>query len=710
MKNINEILAKREGTPLAQHLEEVAQLAVIVARNLHLDEKIAYKGAILHDIGKVSPLFQQTLKPNYIHKPGFIFRHEIASLFFISLLAGKEKTPIIEMIVAHHKSIYQDAGGKGILDLVETDPNCLKKHLEDFENWSIDALQIATAFGIDLKPVTRKQAEESFWEVVEYCEVKKYGYSEWKGVLIAADYLASALEGRIGDLIPKLYVRPDVQYYHNRKSNWYPLSLITTVDSRRHTLVTAPTGAGKTDFLIRRCKDRIFYTLPFQASINAMYERIKCDLKDTCADIRLLHASSSLKIEEGKVEEKILQRHIGASVKVLTPHQMASLVFATKGYEALIADLKGCDVILDEIHTYSETIQAIVLKIVEILCSIGCCVHIGTATMPTVLYNKLLILLGGKKNVYEVKLPDEILDTFDRHIIRKADSMASLKDVIHEAIKEKQKILIVCNRVKQAQELYLEIQKTYANIPKMLIHSQFKRVDRNKLEADLKTIYNDSKEACIVVSTQVVEVSLDISFDLMITECAPIDALIQRFGRINRERNEITIGHYKTIYVLQPPINENDAKPYKLETLQQTFEILPDGKLLKERNIQNLIDIVYPAIQFVNIDLNAVFKDGKWLIKELWHNPKSALFDTLDIDSVTCIDEYDREVYENEKYSKQAEMEMPVSYRSVGYRGLDKSQSGSKPFIIPHKAYDTKLGFLPDFAKPEFYDTSLQFL
>ena len=209
-------------------------------------------------------------------------------------------------------------------------------------------------------------------------------------------------------------------------------------------MVTAPTGAGKTDFLLRRCKGRVFYTLPFQASINAMYERIKEDLKDTSADVRLLHAASSIKIENGKVEEKVLQRHIGASVKVLTPHQMASLVFATKGYEAMIADLKGCDVILDEIHTYSETTQAIVLKIVEILCNIGCRVHIGTATMSTVLYNRLVTILGGTANIYEVKLPDIVLNTFDRHIIYKSDSFESLAGVISKAIAQNQKNLLYC--------------------------------------------------------------------------------------------------------------------------------------------------------------------------------------------------------------------------------------------------------------------------
>lgn len=664
----------------------------------------------MHDIGKVSSLFQQTLDKNFHRPPGFIFRHEIASLFFISLLNEEEKYPVIDMIVAHHKSIYQDAGGKGVLDMVENDPDCLSRHLKNFEKWSKDALSILSFFGFEISPITIQQAETNFWKVVDYCESKKYGYSQWKGVLIAADHLASAMEGYSDALLNRLYIQPDFSYYHSRKSELYPLSLLPVNDERLHTLVTAPTGAGKTDFLIRRCKGRVFYTLPFQASINAMYERIKDDLKETNADVRLLHAASRITMENGKIEEKILQRHIGASVKVLTPHQLASLAFATKGYEAMIADLKGCDVILDEIHTYSETTQAIVLKIVEILCNINCRVHIGTATMPTALYNRLIDILGGEKNVYEVNLPDDVLNTFDRHIIHKADSIDSLKTVIDNAIKQRQKILLICNQVKRSQKLYKTLIDNYPEVSKMLVHSRFKRGMRSQLENELRNIYNKSSEACLVVSTQVVEVSLDISFDLMITECAPIDALIQRFGRINRKRTKDSIGHYKPIYVLNPPTEKADALPYGLEVLKRTFEALPNGELMKEKNSQELIDRVYPSIEFVDIDLSSVFKDGKWRIKELWHNPKSALLETLDIDSVTCIEESDREFYETAYYAEQAKLEIPVSYRSVAYNKLEKSTAGSHPFIIPSKAYNPELGFLIEFAKPEFIDVTQRFL
>ena len=213
-----------------------------------------------------------------------------------------------------------------------------------------------------------------------------------------------------------------------------------------------------------------------------------------------------------------------------------------------------------------------------------------------------------------------------------------------------------------------------------------------------------------MVSTQVVEVSLDISFDLMITECAPIDALIQRFGRINRKRTKETIGKYKPIYVLAPSENKSEALPYDMDILKLTYNILPNAELMKEQHVQQMIDSVYTDNRFVDIDIHSAFKKEQWQLKELWHNPKSALWEMLDIDSVTCINEVDKEKYENGSYEEQAKLEIPVSYRTVAYAGLDKSEAGSKPFIIPAKAYDEVLGFLSEYTKPNFYDVTTRFL
>ncbi len=704
------ILAKHEdsgGMPLTTHLRCVADASVVLARHLGLDEELAQKGAILHDIGKVSPLFQCTLKNGFIQQPGFVFRHEIASLLFISLFPIEERGFLIDMIVAHHKSVSKDIGGKGILDL-DDNMDCFGRHSTEFAEWCPIALDILAKFGIKTHPLSIEEASDNYDFVIDYCCGKKLNYSRWKGLLMAADHYASALEDKTEDSLGKLFINPNLNFY-NRIHPLYPLSLISTNDKRMHTLVTAPTGAGKTDFLLRRCKGRVFYTLPYQASINAMYDRIKNDLRDTDAQVYLLHASSELKVRDKGIEERILQHHIGASVKILTPHQMASIVFGIKGYESMLLDLEGCDVILDEIHTYSSETQAIVLKIIEILKSIGCRIHIGTATMPSILYEKILTLLGGSSDVYEVSLPESILNSFNRHIIYKVLDIDSCKDVLDNAVRNGQKVLIVCNQVGRSQTLFESLTSFYPDTCRMLIHSRFKRSDRTQLEQLLKDEYNTSNGACIVVSTQVVEVSLDISFDVMITECAPIDAMIQRFGRINRKRTKETIGKYKSIYVVQPPKDETDALPYNIDILQKSYDVLPDNGLLQESMLQTMIDAVYPDTKFMNLDYSGVvFVDGKWTIKELCHHAKSALLEVLDINSAVCIQESDQEEYLHTPANRMM-LEIPVSYRSIAYRKLKQINVGSRPFIIPDRAYDEEKGLLIENARPELF-TQYEFL
>ena len=555
--------------------------------------------------------------------------------------------------------------------------------------------------------VSLEEAKENYEYVIDYCDGRKKGCSEWRGLLMAADHMASAMETTFEMPLDKLFIKPDLSFY-NRQSELYPLSLISSDSKKMHTLVTAPTGAGKTDFLLRRCRGRVFYTLPFQASINAMYDRIKNDLSNTNAQVHLLHASSNLKVKDGKIEESIMQRHVGASVKVLTPHQMASVVFGIKGYEAMAMDLKGCDVILDEIHTYSDVMQSIVLRIIEILVALECRVHVGTATMPTVLYQKILQLLGGADAVYEVKLDPLTLQSFNRHQIYKLEDKKESYDVIASAIESNSKVLIVCNQVKRAQKLYESIEELYPDVKKMLVHSRYKRSDRAKLETKLREDFNQLENVpCIVVSTQVVEVSLDISFDIMITECAPIDALTQRFGRINRKRTRDTIGHYKPIYVIAPSEDDKEALPYSLDVLKDTFRVLPDsGDIMEECHVQEMIDKVYPKIDFQNIDFTGVaFLEGKWVLKALCHHPKSALLETLDINSAVCITEEDKDRYLCANGLERIEMEIPVSYHSIAHRNLDQLNKGSHPFVIPNKGYDEEKGLLPDLCKIEYYQS-----
>jgi len=701
------ILAKSDGSEsasLTKHLQDVSDVAARIARSIGLDENIARKGAVLHDIGKVSPYFQQTLKADYIREPGKVFRHEIASLFFISLLDENEKNDVVDMIVAHHKSVENDARGLGMIDM-DDNIDSFSVHSKDFDQWSDIAVSILAEFGLEKHHISLDEAENNYEYALNRCLDKGCGCSKWKGLLMAADHFASSLKDKTYNNLDKLFVKPELSFY-NRQNDLYPLSLKSSDSDKRHTIVTAPTGAGKTDFLLRRCNGRVFYTLPYQASINAMYERISSDLSDTDAYVSMLHAASSLMIEDNNIEEMILQRHVGASVKVLTPHQIASVVFGIKGYESMALDIQGCDVILDEIHTYSDVIQAIVLRVVEVLIHLNCRVHIGTATMPSVLYDKIMSILGGADNVYEVKLSKQELTTYNRHVVGKIENFDCCINKIDEAVSNGQRILIVCNQVKRAQERYTELKSRYSDVRMLLIHSRFKRGRRKELENLLKNEFNDTSETCIVVSTQVVEVSLDISFDMMITECAPIDSLIQRFGRINRKRSKDNIGVYKKVYVISPSDDKKKCMPYSVDVLRRSFDMLPNGELLKETDVQMMLDKVYPEIMITNIDFSGVaFADGRWTIKELCHRQKSSLLEVLDIDSATCVTESDKEEYKICNTKQASELEIPVSYRSVGYKKLEQINCKTMPFVIPDRAYSDEMGLVAENIRPEFFGT-----
>ena len=703
MKMTSPILAKsaQEGNlSLLEHTQHVVLAIELFAKkfNLNIDPEVARKGAVLHDLGKAHPHFQRKI----YHQRGaslldsfewdFIHRHEISSLAFLPCFPAFEWDILIDLVVAHHKSIINDPGAKGILDLTRF-RDTIDNHLKDWEDWHSHGLEIIRHFGYPVNDISREEAKAALYYAVNYCDKKRNGVSLLRGLLKSADHFASAFTHNTQQQLTSLFEVPDLKYYHgeSRKNNIYPLSQLPTDDIRRHTFVIAPTGAGKTDFLLKRCRNRVFYILPFQASINAMWERIKGNVPNK--DVRLLHATSRIVMKDNN-DEQILQPLIGSSVKVLTPHQLAAVIFGIKGYENMVLDLYGTDIILDEIHTYSDFSMAMVLELVKTLIRLNCNIHIGTATMPTTLYKKLFGILGGADNVYEVKLPPAVLDTFDRHLIDKIEDEELINNILKEAFANGEKVLLIFNTIKKAQSAFEKLLDNFPDIPKMLIHSRFKRADRVMLETKLKKEFNGDGDGngnsglspCLVVSTQVVEVSLDISFDRMITECAPLDSLIQRFGRINRIRNEHTLGKYKPIHVIQPA---NNPLPYKSEILKASFDQLPDNfELLKEKSLQEKLDKVYPDINTKEIDIHLIYRNDRYIIKELTDNKKSILIDALKIEGATCILESDRDTYINADWEARQQFEIPVNYQTImRYKDrYEQLEVGSYPFVIPQHA------------------------
>lgn len=708
MQSVNNILAKSinyGSLNLPDHTKHVVVAIDCFAQNFEFgfNSELAKRGAILHDIGKAHPHFQKRLQNNYFssleedRENNYIHRHELSSLAFLPAFPKDEWNSLIDMVVAHHKPIINDIKERGILDLEDKYRNWIDNHLKEWEDWSIYGFQLLKQYGIEAA-FSKDEAKNAIEYVVAYCENKSLGWSPWRGLLMGADHFASAFMNNTKKQTAHLFEKPDLKYYFDiqRQSSIYPLSQISVSDTRPHTLVVAPTGAGKTDFLLKRCKGRIFYTLPFQASINAMWERMKNTIPNK--DIRLQHATSKIVVGD-KLEEILLQPLVGSSVKVLTPHQMAAIIFGTPGFESVMLDLKGCDIILDEIHTYSDYSQSMVLEIVKMLLMLDCRIHVGTATMPTILYNELLQILGGEEFVFEVKLSNAIIESFNRHQIYKLANDYDINNILRKAFAKKEKVLVIYNTINKAQDEFKKLQDNHPEIPMLLIHSRYKRADRVNIEALLKTKFNgdgsekyrDGLYPCLVVSTQVVEVSLDISFDRMITQCAPLDSLIQRFGRVNRKRNINTIGKFKPVHVIEPSGN---VLPYKMDILRASFEQLPDnGEVLEEKDLQMKIDLVYPILERKEIDLHLIFNDDKFKLKELTNRKSAVLVDALEIESASCILSEDRDKYLLANWEERIQMEIPINWKTISrYRKQYEQLSvGSNPFVVPQNPEDYKI-------------------
>jgi CRISPR-associated endonuclease/helicase Cas3 len=605
----------KKGIDLFVHENSVCDSAISINQmgEYNLDNRIIKWFGIIHDLGKANPLFLSNML-KITDAREVCCRHEISSVLFIDVVPEEIRDIVAMLVLSHHKSISynEERSIRKIVDISGRDESWFSKrnktlwnHINGIEEWGKNVVAfLKEHYNIDAEIPTLERCKEILYRYATM--PSEMGYSEYRGLCMMADHIASAYEDDTERIInfEKLFKKPNISFYTS-KNEKYPLSLIDSDESKKHTFCIAPCGCGKTNFILKRCKGRIFYMLPFQASINAMAKRVQHDIGDEYL-VGVKHASyKALDFIDDTTKE--LSNLFGLPVKVMTPFQVMSINFRLKGYEAVIMDMKNQDVILDEIHTYSGKNMACVIELIKILNLIGCHIHVCTATMPMVLKNEIISILG-KDNTQFVKLKEEEISTFNRHIVHTRDYFDL--DEIKNRYENGEKVLVVHNQIKKSVDTYMALKRMLGNGKIMLLHSQFERGRRAELEHQLIFDFNKSNEPCIVVSTQVVEVSIDINFDVMYTDCADIMSLIQRFGRINRQRNNI--GIYKDVFVID--VNDGTGHlPYDAIKCKNTFNELKaiDGKVLDENYIQTIIDRVHPTIQIPSFDLASPIENGK---------------------------------------------------------------------------------------------------
>jgi CRISPR-associated endonuclease/helicase Cas3 len=549
-------------------------------------EKIIREIIYFHDQGKKNPEFQNRMR-RVLNLPiiGGIFEripHEWLSPAFISEEKEKKIKSILSclnldrdqfynffvfVILSHHHRGYLPDNNKiqSIIDWLNSNYNLGLDYYYDVQN---------------LLNIYNASEDRERWKRYFVYRIR------WLGLLQKCDYAASA------GIDPEQRYNGDFRNdFGNwlKKKNWQLKEFQQKAGecSNKSILIIASTGMGKTEAAMNWINgDKAFYTLGIRIAVNQMYKRFYEIFKD---NVILLHGESSLNYaefaeDENDYEIKIAKaRQLSYPLTVATADQLITSVFKFPGFEMVYLTASYSKIIIDEIQSFSPASIAAIVVFLKEITLLGGKFMLMTATLPPFVQKEF-------EGMSDVVFLGSLLD-LKRHrlklISQEINSGETLK-IINE--NKNKKILIICNTVKKAQKLYDFLKEN--NFEANLLHSRFIGIHRKWKERQIML----AKAPCIWITTQVVEASLDIDFDLLLTEHASIEALLQRFGRCYRKR-EYTLNE-PNIYIFQA----EPSRIYDPYLFQKSWEVLEeyDNKLLCEEDKQKMIEKIFLDIEHTN--------------------------------------------------------------------------------------------------------------
>ncbi len=441
------------------------------------------------------------------------------------------------------------------------------------------------------------------------------------------------------------------------------------------SFLIAPTGSGKTEASLLWAQNnlenqRLLYLLPTMTTTNKMWERMVNIFGHE--NVALVHGTSRFLLSEEMDDDYInfnyRMKEMSSflyPVNVSTVDQMLFSLFHSNQWETRNDALQNSLTILDEIHAYDSYTLGLIIESMKIagqrskFCVIS-------ATLPNIIRETIEVETGrdfsyvkDKQYNNRVKLSISIED-------EKID--ASIEQILSSFNRDK-KILVIVNTVAKSIEIYSKIVEKLNESPLfageketldqvLLFHSQFifnhRRIREDRLE-------NLPDGPFIAVTTQVVEVSLDIDFDELHTEAAPIDALIQRFGRVNRNRPD---GVICPAYVYQV----KSPRPYgDISIIKSSLSLLENaGPKPNELTLRNLVNKLYDDSYYSKIEMGLQKAESKVydVISQRRYLYTGKLFDD-DIEAYTRESDYPTETCIPIEYQSEVESLNPLN--RIGY-------------------------------------------
>ena len=524
-----------------------------------------------HDVGKINFKFQKRIEENIKKMNGEKYdskylkfdkeneiEHNIISAFLINsedFNSEVDYLSVLYSVIFHHR--YSDAISTINFKIFQNLDKLLKSNLPK---------EIITY-------------EDCIPPDLSYQDLNTLENIKLLGLLMKCDHSASGgyeieypndfLEVALNELLNEFKEK-------DKSADWNDMQKFCKENSDKNIIAIADTGMGKTEGgFLWGGNNKIFFVLPLRTAINAMYKRfneviIKGENKEE--RVGLLHSNSleyylnnkkELVIDDNDEKEMdILEynkrgKYLSLPVTICTPDQIFNFILKYKGYESKLATLSYSKIILDEMQMYDVNLLAAIIFGITKIIEMGGKIAIVTATFPPIIeYFLNKYLMKNNQNVIkDLDNPEETIEKplfikkkFTnnekiRHNIVLIDDEIGIEQILwkfKENRKNKRssnKILVICNTIKKAQEIYLKL-KEYSDLENKInmLHSNFIREDRESKEKEIldfgRTDFNGEG---IWISTSLVEASLDIDFDYLFTELQDLNSLFQRFGRCNRK-------------------------------------------------------------------------------------------------------------------------------------------------------------------------------
>lgn len=720
-----------QGESLIEHTNRiVVALAQLAERYPAIAERVneprfwhrAFWSCWFHDLGKVATGFQACLRPG---GKRWAHRHEVLSLAFLGCFC-KPNCIDFAWIAAGIASHHKDA--PFILEQMynpQADPydwGCdqLAAEIDEdvwlaLQQWTVEtapqkidelgfeALGVENVCAFTATLLSRETIPESlvaglraYLKLWRELEERPVGASEnqsaiaLRGLVIQADHLASAHAPRLDgtslpdsdEILSRLNLNNADLFAHQERAGKAQGSIV----------LSAPTGSGKTEAALLWTRNQqvdgmaprtLVFVLPYQASLNAMSGRLVELLQK---DVALIHGKSLQALYRALMdagysadeadrlarERNNFGRLNKPSIRVCTPYQLLKAAFRLKGYEGIWTSLTDSLVVLDEIHAYEPGRLGLLLEFLSELVSrwnVKVCAM--TATMPTWLRNSLL----GTLSAEEIRAGTELFHRFARHRIEIIEGNlfdSGVRELVLREYKSGRSVLVAANTVGSAQQLYSVLRLGLPAEECLLLHSRFAVRDRLDKESRIlkQAGQGSTNRPLVAVATQVVEVSLNLNFDTIITEPAPLEALVQRFGRVNRNGSKGIV----PVRILTESLH--DKQVYEPKLTERSLSILRDndGRILNEQEVSHWLDQVYKGelehIWLKEIERNRVeFRAGCLASLRAFQSDDKLeeefdkLFQGTEVLPLGRLPEYCR--LKEESTLKAGELFVPVSWRHV---------------------------------------------